>query len=223
MVIAGPIDAYVTSLRRALRGPRSAKADLLAEARDGLTDAAEHYESTGLPRLAAERLAVSDFGPVADLAPEYQRELALTQARRTAVLVGTAVAAQSLVSELAWRREATSWTWQPDHLYTLLANTVDYAAYAVVAAALLAALACGIGARYVTVGRTFARATGIAAISVVAFFIAGSILLSAFSPAWTSHSGAGISAWHAVASALTMTLPVWMTVSGLRCVRAAAA
>jgi hypothetical protein len=217
VVTAGPIDAYVTALRGALRGPRAAKADLVAEARDGLVDAAERYESDGLDRAAAERAAVAEFGPVAALAPEYQRELALAQGRRTALLIGAGVATQALVSELAWRHAAPGWNWEPGRAYLMLADAVDYAGYAVVLLALLAALACGIGSRYLAVGRPFVRATGLAAIGVVAFFIAGGALLTAFSP----HSGGLGSPTALAASAVTMSLPAWMAYSGLRCVRAA--
>ncbi|MEV8517296.1 permease prefix domain 1-containing protein [Dactylosporangium sp. NPDC051484] len=219
MVNAGPIDAYIAALHGALRGPRAAKADLVAEARDGLIDAAARYEDAGLDRTAAERAAVEEFGPAADLAPEFQRELALAQGRRTAILVGAAIAAQSVVSELTWRHAATGWAWQPGRAYAILANTIDYAAYAVVAGALLAVVACGIGTRYVAVGRGFVRATGIAAIGVVAFFVLGGIALSAFSPMWNGHTD-GTSPLSIAASTLTMTLPAWMAYSGLRCVRA---
>ncbi|MGI5244994.1 permease prefix domain 1-containing protein [Dactylosporangium sp. CA-139066] len=221
MATAGPIDAYVTALSRALRGPRAAKADLVAEARDGLADAAAHYEEDGLDRAAAERAAVEEFGAVADLAPEYQRELALAQGRRTAILIGAGVAAQSIASELAWRSAATGWTWEPGRAYAVLANLVDYTAYAVVAGALLAVLACGIGTRYVNVGRSFVRGTGIAAFAVVAFFAAGGILLTLFSPFGHQHSGS-TSLLSAAAHLVTYTVPLWMAYSGLRCVRAAA-
>jgi hypothetical protein len=217
---AGPIDAYVATLRGALRGPRAAKADLVQEARDGLIDAAERYEDDGLDRLAAERAAVEEFGPVAALAPEYQRELALTQGRRTAVIVGVAVAVEALVSEVAWRRAAVAWDWHPGRAYEILARTVDYGTYTVVLGALLAALACGIGSRYVNVGRTFVRATGIAAIGVVAFFSVGGVLLSAFSPTWGQHNTGGATSLSLAASAVTFALPAVMTYSGLRCVRA---
>jgi hypothetical protein len=222
VVNAGPIDAYVASLRGALRGPRGAKADLVKEARDGLADAAARYEDDGLDRAAAERAAVEEFGAVADLAPDYQRELALAQGRRTAILVCAAVAAQSVVSELAWRSAATGWTWQPNRAYSVLAHTVDYAAYTVVVGALLVALACGIGSRYVDVGRSFVRATGIGAIAVVGFFVVGGLVLSAFSPAWDTQGGA-TSPMSLAASAVTMSLPAFMAYSGLRCVRASAA
>jgi len=220
VLTAGPIDAYVASLSGALRGPRAAKADLVTEARDGLADAAARYEEDGLDRAAAERAAVEEFGAVADLAPEYQRELALAQGRRTAILVGAAVAAQSIVSELAWRSAATGWTWQPNRAYAVLANAVDYTAYAVVAGALLAALACGIGSRYVDVGRSFVRATGIAAIAVVAFFAAGGLLLTAFSPFGHHHGTTTLVSL--TAQVVTVAAPAVMSYSGLRCVRAAA-
>jgi hypothetical protein len=218
VVTAGPIDAYVASLRTALRGPRGAKTDLVTEARDSLTDAAARYEEDGLDRAAAERLAVDEFGSVAELTPDYQRELALAQGRRTAVLVGLAVSAQAVASELAWRRAATGWTWQPDRFYAILAHVVDYTGYAVVVAALLAALVCGIGSRYVDVGRAFVRATGIAAIGICVFFVVGGMALSLLSPAWHS-AGTAMTPLSVATSMLTVALPVWMTYSGLRCVR----
>jgi hypothetical protein len=222
VVIAGPIDAYVSALRGALRGPRAAKDDLLTEARDGLIDAAERYEADGLDRAEAERAAVAEFGPVGALTPEYQRELALAQGRRTAILVGLAVAAQGTVSEIAWRHAAPGWNWTPGRAYLVVAELVDYAGYAVVIGALLAALACGIGSRYVDVGRSFVRATGIAALGVVGFFVAGGALLSAFSPTWSGLAGSATTPLGLTASAITMSLPAWMAYSGLRCVRASA-
>ncbi|GAA0720433.1 permease prefix domain 1-containing protein [Dactylosporangium roseum] len=217
----GPIDAYVASLRGALRGPRGAKADLVREARDSLFDAAEHYERDGLDRAEAERLAVDEFGDVRELAPDYQRELALAQARRTALLVALAVATQTVVSEIAWRTAATSWSWQPDRFYAILANTVDYAGYAVFVGALLAAATCGIGTRFRTVGRPFARATGIAAITVVGFFLLGGAALSLLSPAWHTATLAA-TPLGLTSAAITTALPAWMLYSGFRCIRAAA-
>ncbi|GGM89376.1 permease prefix domain 1-containing protein [Dactylosporangium sucinum] len=220
-MVAGPIDAYVAALRRTLRGPRAAKADLVTEARDSLVDAAARYEEDGLDRAAAERQAVDEFGAVHELAPDYQRELALAQARRTALIVAGAVAAQNIISELAWRGASTGWSWEPDRFYAVLANTVDYASYAVFAGALLAALACGIGTRFVTVGRQFARVTGIAALATVAFFAVGGTLLSALSPTWDAAGAATGSPLQLVSNSLALTLPGCMIFSGLRSIRAA--
>lgn len=214
------IDTYVTSLGAALRGPRAAKRELLTEVRDSLHDAAAHHESTGLPGDDAARLAVDEFGSVRELAPDYQRELALFQARRTALFVAGAVAVQQVVSEIVWRSAATGWTWRPGQGYMFLARTVDYTGYTVVLLGLLAALACGIGSRYVSVGSRFVRATGVAAIATCAFFVAGGTALSLLSPAW--HTTASLASPLAfAASTLTAATPVWMVYSGLRCLRAA--
>ncbi|MET1075565.1 MAG: permease prefix domain 1-containing protein [Umezawaea sp.] len=80
MAGAGVIDGYVGELDGRLRGPAAAKADLLAEARDSLADAAEHYRDAGLPAEEAERRAVEEFGPLAVVAPGYQGELAAAHA-----------------------------------------------------------------------------------------------------------------------------------------------
>lgn len=214
------IDAYVTSLGAALRGPRAAKRELLAEVRDSLHDAAAHHESTGLPAPAAARLAVDEFGSVRELAPDYQRELALLQARRTALLVAVAVAVQQVVSEITWRSAAGGWNWQPGRGYAFLAHTVDYAGYTVVVLGLLAAFACTVGSRYVTVGRTFARATGIAAITTCAFFVLGGTALSLLSPTWHT-TAAAASPLSLTSATITAATPLWMVLSGLRCLRAA--
>ncbi|OXM56824.1 hypothetical protein CFP71_10925 [Amycolatopsis thailandensis] len=71
------IEAYIGDLDRRLSGSAGAKADLLTEARDGLTDAAEAYREGGTGEKEAERRAVADFGPAAVIAREYQAELAL--------------------------------------------------------------------------------------------------------------------------------------------------
>ncbi|MCS7479769.1 permease prefix domain 1-containing protein [Umezawaea endophytica] len=80
MAGAGVIDEYVGDLARRLRGPAHVKADLLAEARDSLDDAADSYRDTGLSTEDAERRAVGEFGPLAVVAPGYQAELAAAHA-----------------------------------------------------------------------------------------------------------------------------------------------
>ncbi|MDG9702521.1 permease prefix domain 1-containing protein [Streptomyces sp. DH37] len=77
-------DAYAAALSAALRGPARAKARMVAEIRDGLADTADAHASGGLPREDAVRRAVREFGTVADLVPECQRELTAVQARHTA-------------------------------------------------------------------------------------------------------------------------------------------
>jgi hypothetical protein len=91
-----PIAAHVAALDTALRGPARLKARMLTEVRDGLADAAADLAGDGPGDAnAARRAAVRDFGTVAEVAPSFQRELTLAQARDTARFV--AVAAPVLI------------------------------------------------------------------------------------------------------------------------------
>ncbi|WP_261991988.1 permease prefix domain 1-containing protein [Streptomyces sp. MS191] len=86
-----PIEAHVTELAAALHGPARLKARMVAELRDGLVDTARDLApEQGTEREAARR-AVREFGTVAELAPGFQRELTIAQARDTARTVMTAL------------------------------------------------------------------------------------------------------------------------------------
>lgn len=122
---------------------------------------------------------------------------------------------------MAWRSASTGWTWQPSRGYAFLAQTVDYTGYAVVILGLLAAVACGLGSRFVNVGSGFVRATGIAAIGTCVFFVLGGVALSMLNPAWHT-SAAETSPLSLATAAATTALPVWMVYSGTRCLRATA-
>src|SRR5688572_16599638 len=102
------IDGYAGLLAGALRGPRRLRDDLVTEARDGLVDATEAYRARGLDRAAAERAAVVDFGPVAEIAAAYRPELALAQARRSAVLLSMLI----LIQPIVWAEGR--WPWVDD-------------------------------------------------------------------------------------------------------------
>ncbi|MEU7011940.1 permease prefix domain 1-containing protein [Streptomyces sp. NPDC046332] len=79
-----PIDAYVAELRSALHGPPRTTARLVEEVRGGLADTTEAYAREGTPYEDAVREAVREFGTPAELAPAFQRELTIAQARHTA-------------------------------------------------------------------------------------------------------------------------------------------
>ncbi|MDI3417762.1 hypothetical protein [Streptomyces luteolus] len=81
-----PIETHVADLAAALRGPARAKSRMLAEFREGLIDAARDLscDDTDVDRVRAARRAVREFGTVAELAPDFQRELTVAQARLTA-------------------------------------------------------------------------------------------------------------------------------------------
>lgn len=78
----GVIDGYLADLDARLRGTASVKAELLAEARDGLVDAAEAHQDRGLSAADAQRAAVDEFGPVDEIGREYQAELGVAQGAR---------------------------------------------------------------------------------------------------------------------------------------------
>lgn len=92
---ADPIEEHVAALAAALHGPARVKERMLAEARDALTDAAADIADGGSPdgrgAERAARQAVDDFGSVEDIAPAFQRELTIAQARQTARVVALTV------------------------------------------------------------------------------------------------------------------------------------
>jgi len=76
---------------------------MIAEVRDSLIDAADALEESGIPRRRAERMAVGAFGPVTEIAPAYQEELAAGQGRRTAALLFLTVPLITLVWYVIWK------------------------------------------------------------------------------------------------------------------------
>nr|WP_202891660.1 permease prefix domain 1-containing protein [Kribbella shirazensis] len=136
----------MAALSRELRGPRRRKADLLAEARDHLTDATEAFEADGLDTYDAEKCAVADFGTIEDVAPGYRADLAVSQSRRTAVLLFAALIIQPIV----WQEGAWSWNSgpdDPDPLNDLLQAVVRGIGTVAIVGAVLAVIAAGIGLR----------------------------------------------------------------------------
>jgi hypothetical protein len=134
------IDAYIAELAAELRGSRRAKADLLAEARDGLTDVADAYYLHGMDRAAAERRAVEEFGTVAELAPLYQRELGLAQGRRTALLVAFVLVMQPVLWNYGWDLLVTGGEDDPTQVIDLMINWLGASS---IVLALVIALVCG--------------------------------------------------------------------------------
>lgn len=176
------IDEYVHDLAAALRGPRRVRADLVAEARDGLVDAAEAYQATGVARTHAERQAVAEFGPVPELAASYQRLLAFAQGRRTAVLVFLVCAVQGLGSTFAWRTADMGWRGLPSPEYLVLANVVDWFGIGVKVLALLLLAVCGFGTRYLGTRRWVPRAIGLFALGIGLYSVVTSVVMTAADP-----------------------------------------
>jgi hypothetical protein len=159
-----PVDEYLTGLGRALPGPRRRKADLLAEARDHLVDATEALEADGLDREAAEREAVADFGELDEVVPGYRAELAVSQSRRTAMLLFLVLIAQPIV----WREGVWSWNQDPvreSALNDFLQGLVRNIGMVTITGAVLAVIAAGVGMRYPLVRDHVSRATALFAIA----------------------------------------------------------
>jgi hypothetical protein len=178
-----PIDRYVDRLSELLRGPRGAKRDLVAEARDALVDAAEVY-AKGSDREVAERQAVGEFGDVEEIAAAYQTELGLAQARRTALLVVVILLAQPILWGNAWRFLGEM-EWSIDRVhpaYALLSTVIDWLGAGTVVAALVVRAAAGAGVRCLGVRREVARATGILALAAAFVFVPLAVALTLLSP-----------------------------------------
>jgi hypothetical protein len=142
MITSDPIASHVSTLARALHGPRRTRRCMIAEVRSGLLDAAEAHQDAGLPPEQAATRAVREFGTVREIAPSLQDELTARQGRRAALVFALVFPAMILTWDLLWssglvRRE-------PDtvgELVVTLAGLQDKAAVviAVAAFALLAA------------------------------------------------------------------------------------
>lgn len=138
MTTVDPIAEYVVALRRALHGPRRTLRCMVDEAHTGLADAAAAYRDGGVAPEQAAVLAVRDFGPVAELAPEFQDELTARQSRWAAVLLAVVFPAMLFGWDLLWtsgavRREPSA---TPD-VVRVLALVQDVMTAVVGAAALV--------------------------------------------------------------------------------------
>jgi hypothetical protein len=114
---AQPIESYLAQVTAALPGPARARADILAELRDGLLDATDAHRRAGLAAPAAAQAAVAEFGYPAQIAAAFRPGIAATQARHVAAtllatgpLIGLAWAAAARASHLGVR-DAPPWHW----------------------------------------------------------------------------------------------------------------
>lgn len=80
---ATPLEGYLTDLAARLRGPSTARMRVLAEVRDGLTDAIDAHRANGMPPDAAATIAISEFGDPATIAHSFAGELDTAFARRS--------------------------------------------------------------------------------------------------------------------------------------------
>ena len=114
---AQPIESYLTEVAAGLPGPARARADIVAELRGGLLDAAGAHRRAGLDPPAAARAAVAEFGHPAQVAAAFRPGIAASQARHVAItllatgpLIGLLWAAAARASHLG-ARAAPPWQW----------------------------------------------------------------------------------------------------------------
>jgi hypothetical protein len=159
-----PIGTHLAELARAVRGPGRFRRSVLREVRDGLDDAADAYRRAGVDDERAARLAVRDFGPVAELAPLYQDELAADAGRRTAVLLAVGVPAVTAAWSLLFSSGAAAGSPAPSPV-AALGVVQDVAG---VLATLTALALVALGFRRTAAPRRLALAAAVAAFATVA-------------------------------------------------------
>lgn len=172
------VDHHLAALDRALVGRRRARRDLLVEVRAGLVDALEAELEHGSDAVTVARRVLRDFGDVHEVAPAFQRELALSDLQRSAWLVMAVLLAQPIL----WGRVST--VGDAGALFRSLDQLVGWAAAAVLGVAVLVLLGCGIGLRYVDVDGRMIRSAATAALGACATFAILGIVM------WVA-SGAG--------------------------------
>jgi hypothetical protein len=207
------IDAYVAELGAALRGPRRAKIDLLAEARDSLIDATEAYQAGGLDRTDAERAALRDFGRLDEIVPGYQAELGIAQGRRTVLLVLFVFAAQPFIWGYAYRWVTNTSAEDPRTGFQIADELVETLGGVTILVAMLAVLAYRIGMRRPAVRTRLARITGVAGLVVAAAFASLALVLTLLRPLLVINL-----MWTVV----FILIPIgWIAVSARRCLTTA--
>jgi hypothetical protein len=212
------IDRYVAELDQALRGPRAVKADMVAEARDSLLDAAEAYEERGLDRESAERCAVDDFGSVQVIALDYQVELGLAQGRRTALLICAVLTVQPVAWWGLLRFAGQGADESGSAGYALINDMVRWTGTGAIVMALAVVIATGAGVRYLGARLPLVRVVGVFACAVSVVFAVLGLLLTLYSPA--TDSLLGVTGLPSTALLLGVPL-IGIAVAGRRCLSAA--
>src|ERR1039457_6416550 len=83
---AGPaVERYLAEVAARLPGPARAYGGIVGELRSGLLDAADAYQSSGVPPAQATGAAIREFGDPAQIADAFRDEIAASQSRRVVV------------------------------------------------------------------------------------------------------------------------------------------
>ncbi|ANZ36274.1 hypothetical protein BBK82_09565 [Lentzea guizhouensis] len=216
------IERYVTDLGSRLQGSRKQVRDLLTETKDSLTDATDAYLDRGLDEHEAQRRAVQEFGPVREIANEYQAELAVAYGTRTLIWVAIVLP----LMHMAWEygRMLLIGPWQdfgamPPQWYLFIAKANDLAS-GIASGIALAALVLGrvLARGYDT--KLLAKASAGVAIGAVAMVLLGNLAIIAA----TAHLDVGRllqSLPMSVASLITWAVIVRLGLLARRCLSCA--
>jgi hypothetical protein len=131
------VESFLQVVAADLPGPTKHRAAILAELNDGLLEATEAYQRTGLDCAQAVGLAIREFGDPRALAGSLRPELIIARGRRSAL---TLLIAAPIVLALWIAAARTRTTTQTAHLFD---SPTDHVAAAIL---LLALTATGIGA-----------------------------------------------------------------------------
>jgi hypothetical protein len=212
--VSAPVVAAMRRLDRRLHGPRRLRADMVAEVRDGLLDAAEAHRESGLDPDAAARRALEELGDVEALAGELQQEIAARQARRSALVVGLAFLPLVLAWDLVWRLTPHSGPPPSDGLAAVYA-AIDL----VQVAAGLAGAALAVALRRPAAPLGLVRAAGIVGVGTPVVVAALAAAMLTYGP-W--RMGPALSTpVTAALTAASASIVVSSAVAGLRCLRLA--
>ena len=196
------LDGYLADLAAELAGPERARAAIVAELTDGLSEATAANQRRGLASAAAAAAAVAEFGDARRVAAGFGPELAAQTGRRvglgllaTGPLVGSAWLGTALASSsFAGRQPPVGLAVVPVVFGVLLAVAVP--------AAVLSVLAAGRLSRWLPAGpRVAATAAGLAA----ALCAAGDVLLLSGLLAWAATVGGLVWPLAATAAAASAT------------------
>jgi hypothetical protein len=174
------IERYLTELDARLVGPARRKADLLTEARDGLTDAAEAYSAAGLDEADAQRRAVAEFGELSMIAREYQSELGIVAGIRALHTMMIAIpASQGLfnLTRMVWFGDWSNLASPTPSWYPVFARINDYGCVAAAVLGVLALVTTRLLGRWFSSARVARFAATTLAIGACGHFLALGALL----------------------------------------------
>ncbi|TWJ10854.1 hypothetical protein LX16_4278 [Stackebrandtia albiflava] len=140
------VERFVDDLSARLDGSRRAKADMLREVRHGLSDAAAGYRESGMAAAEAEAAAVAEFGRPAELAGEFQVELAARQTRFALGFFAVTGPVGETLSRIQWSNaEPVGPVASPPEYTYLLSQAVDVVGWGASLLAVVLLLAMGFG------------------------------------------------------------------------------